>query len=134
MLALSALEVLDPTAQQWIQLLDRMGQRLPTPTAQPFAHSLHQSLHALRRDPYSSLALSGEAEPQEPPYPGPCYRTLLGVHLQVQDLLEEDPDPAHDTLARYATAHVDVAVISIAAEGKSSSFQLPIQVRQEDIG
>src|SRR5215475_1402243 len=40
----------------------------------------------------------------------------------------------HDALARYATAHINVAVIGIAAERESSSLQLPVQIRQQDVG
>ena len=51
----------------------------------------------------------------------------------MQDLLEEGPETAHDALASHATAHVDVAVVSVAAEGEFSSFQLPVQVRQRTL-
>jgi hypothetical protein len=50
-LALRDLEVTDPAAQERIEILDRLGQRPPAPTAQTLAYPLHQSLYALRRHP-----------------------------------------------------------------------------------
>src|SRR5882762_11418438 len=111
-----------------------MGQRTATPTAQQFAYALGQPPHALGRNPQPSLALHGKAEPQELASPRPRHRTLLSVHTQVQDLLEEGPDPTHHALSRYPTADIDVAVIGVTAKGESPSFQLPVEIRQQDVG
>src|SRR5579872_5055968 len=122
-------EVMDPATQERIECLDRMGKRSAASLSHQLAHTSSQTPHALLSDPQSWLGVPGEAIPEELTFPGPRHRTLLRVDAQVQDLLEEDPDTAHHTLARYPTAHINVAVVRIAAEGQTSTLQLPVQVR-----
>ena len=107
---------------------------LAAPCAQQFTYSLPQPLHALLGNPQTTVALRGDAEPQELPFPGPRHRALLCVDSQAQGILEEHPDPAHHPLTRRATAQINVAVISVAAERESSSLKLPVQIVQQDVG
>ena len=92
-LALSELEVMYPTPQQRVEILDDIPQRPPTPSAQQFTDSLAsavaRSACATRR---RTVALRGNAEPEELPFPRPRHRALRAVDSQVQDILEEDPD------------------------------------------
>ncbi len=128
------LEVIDPAPQQPVEPLNGVAQRLAAPCAQQFTYSLPQPLHALLGNPQATVALRGDAEPQELPFPGPRHRALVCVDSQVQGILEEHPDPAHHSLTRRATAQVNVAVISVAAERETSSLKLPVQIVQQDVG
>lgn len=60
-----------------------------------------------------TLAMRRDTEPEELTPPRPRHCAFLGVDAQLQDLLEEGPDPAHHPFARYATAHVNVAVAPV---------------------
>jgi hypothetical protein len=98
------------------------------------ADSLVQATAALKRYPDATVAVRREAEPQELPFRGPRHRAFRCVDLQVQDLLEEDPDPTHHPVTRRATANVDVAVVSVPAKRQPTLFEFPIQIREQDVG
>ena len=75
-----------------------------------------------------------DAEPQEFTLPRPRHRTFLGIDSQFQGVLEESPDPAHHPIGRYATAHINVAVIGVTTKRELPSFQLPIQIIKQNVG
>jgi hypothetical protein len=122
-----------PAAQQRIEILDRPLQRSPAPIAQPRSHLLLQTLYALRCNSWMALALHGARIAEELSLPWPRHRAFPLIDAQPQDFLKEDPDPAHHTLARRPTAHINVAVIGIADERKPPSLKLPVQVRQQNV-
>ena len=91
---LGDLEIAYPTPQQWIQVCDKVGQRLTAPKALQFAGARwfrRRRLSTAIRTRLSRCAV--KPNPEELPFPGPRDRTFRRVDLQVQDLLEKDPDP-----------------------------------------
>jgi hypothetical protein len=93
-----------------------------------FAYSSDQTTPALNRDPDTAFALRGEAKPEELSFRGPRHCAFGQVDLQVQGLLEKDPDAAHHPFARHLTAHINVAVVGVSAKCQTARFQLPVQV------
>src|SRR5580700_10411464 len=111
-----------------------MGQGAAASGTHEVTYLLRQPLHARWRDPQTTLAMRGNAEPEELALPGPRHRAFLRIDAQLQDFLEEDPDPTHHPVPRHATAYVDVAVIGVAAKRELPSFQFMVQIVEQDVG
>src|ERR1700722_6135712 len=74
-----------------------------------------------------------DTEAEELTFPRPCHRAFLGVDAQLQGSLEESPDSLHHPITRCATAHINVAIVRIAAKCEFASFQLLVQVSEKDV-
>ena len=111
-----------------------MGQGAAASGTHEVTYLLRQPLYARWRDPQTTLAMRRDTKPKELALPGPRHRAFNGVDAQLQGFLEESPNTLHHPLTRRATAEVYVAVIRVAAKREIPSFQLPVQVIEQDVG
>src|SRR5258708_18228926 len=129
---LGGLIVCPPAPQELLPLLSQLftGQAL---TAAPFLPNLcFESLQTLRCDRNASQAVQSKA--QELAFPRPPHPALGRIDLQAQVLLDPVLNRRARSFRRRLTAHIDVAVIGVAAVGVPSPVQFLVERVQVNVG
>src|SRR5262249_40263844 len=130
---LASTEVSDPASQIAAQLLGHLlHAHAPRPPRQ-FPNLRLEPEHRFGRNPPSRLPVPGKAEAQKLPFPWPCHRTLLLVHLALELRRDESRNAGHHALPRPSAANVDIAIIRIPREPEASPLQLPVELIEHDI-
>src|SRR3954453_3937196 len=124
---LEEVEIASPADQVSRQGRDQLG---PTDAEHPtrqFPDPLLELLQGLHGDLPGRLDLVRDRESQELSLPASSHRTLRFVDLELKSGRQEATGACHDALSRPATAHVDVAVVGIAAEAETPTGQLSVK-------
>jgi hypothetical protein len=111
----TALEISDPSAEIFGQVMDHSDKAYAPRPACEFPNSLLEPCHRFRREAPLRLLVIREAEPKEFPFPWSSHRTLRAVHSQLELRREESRHASHHSFTGSPTADVDVAVIRIWA-------------------
>ena len=90
-------------------------------------------LQGLRGDLPGRLGIVRDRESQELSLPTSSHRTLRFVDLELKPGRQEATDACHDALPRPAAAHVDVAVVGIAAEAETPAGQLAVEFVEHEV-
>src|SRR5512135_1824781 len=120
----------DQVSRQWRDQLRKTDAERPT---RQFPDPLLELLEGFRGDLPGRLGVVRNRESQELPFPAPGHRALRFVDLELKPGRQEATDACHDALSRPAAAHVDVAVVGIAAEAESPVGQLAIEFVEHEV-
>jgi hypothetical protein len=76
----------------------------------------------------------GEAKPQEPTVLRLIHGALALIHLQLETTRNKPAEAGHHPFTCSPAPHLDIAIISVAAESVPSGLKRLIQLVQPDIG
>ena len=124
-------EVVHPAPQQRVQRPRSCGKRSAAPCRSSSRMRSLSRCTLCWRDPQAALAMRGDAVAQELALPRPRHRALRRVDLQPQDLRSRNALTQPITRSpAAATAHVDVAVVGVAARTRGPVAPAPCPARR----
>src|SRR5258707_2851762 len=130
---LAEAEVSAPPGEVDGQLLDDLRKAASARAPRQFPDLCFEAGARLRRDAPPRFASAGEAEAQELADARSGDRALGLVDLQPETLRKEPIDPGHHPLTRLLTAHIAVAVVSLAHEAMAALLQFLVQHIQHQV-
>jgi hypothetical protein len=114
---------------------NKVAKKVGQVSSDVFDQSRFAAVKCLFRHAHEHLALPRvETEAQKFQPPRAVYRALAFVDAQAQHLAQKPPDPVPHGLACTPASHVDLSIVGITHEATSASFQLCVQVVEQDVG
>src|SRR5579863_3357841 len=113
-------EIADPAPQVAGQFFSHPFRAHTACPPRQFPHSPLEPVHRFRRYPPLWYACVSKAESQKLPLPGPRYRTLLLVHLELELRRDESRDALHHSFPGPSATDVYITIIRIPRTPKST--------------
>src|SRR5690625_2438834 len=126
-------EVITPPNKKWSQALNE-PLHIPAPTHSKCNLELRpKTTHRLRSHPQTWQLMPRHRVTQKRPVPRPVNHRFLLIDLQPHPLLKKASNRSKHTLPSRRRLNINVHIIGVPAESMTSTFQLPIQVIQQNI-
>src|SRR6185312_9996865 len=130
---LALAKIANPAAKISAQFLSHPLHFHPSRPLRQFPNLRFESKNRLGRYPPFRILIRRETEAQKLPFPWPCHRTLLLVHLELELRRDEPRDARHHSLPCPPATDIDVTVIRVPREPETSPLQLPVELVEHDV-
>ncbi len=125
--------VATPAVKVTTEVLDHVFHASPAVPIRQLPDSFFEPGQRLRRDAAPGALVLREAESEELPALGSAHCAFRCVDLQPETVGQEARDACQHPFPRALRRHVDVAVVRIAAEPVTATFQFLVKVIQEQV-